>query len=100
MLITRAMKIFDKDHFQKEMKHLRKALKDNGYKYWLTSKVFHRAQHPTRTPNHNNLEVLQKVFLPYIEGVIDNISRTLRRKYIKALHHSLLLALFENYSDW
>ena len=71
-LITRALRVSDKDHIESEKEHLHNVFLSNGYNPAQIDKVFART-----TFHQNGLKISSneknvgdhKAFLPYIQGI-------------------------------
>jgi hypothetical protein len=83
-LVTRALKVSDKEHLEKVIEHLSKLFKDNGY----DNNQFKNIVVKTKGPRvrRNQEEIVgggMKISLPYIKGTIDKIAKILRRRNIR-----------------
>ena len=83
-LVTRALRISDKEHIKEEMDHLAKVFKNNGYSSRQFRKSVASANKPrkSRTKDKNEDTDRYKIFLPYIKGTIDRLARMLKRHKI------------------
>ena len=83
-LVTRALRISDKDHVKEEIDHLTKVFKYNGYSSEQIKKSIASAKRPRKkkTKDKNEDTDRRKIFLPYIRGTTDRLSRTLKRHKI------------------
>jgi hypothetical protein len=84
-LATRAIRISDEAHLDKEIDHLTKNFKNIGYKHKDIKNEINRALERTRdNPNvPRNQNPNRDAYLPYIQGVTDRIARVLSKKEIK-----------------
>jgi len=84
-LATRAIRISDETHLDKEIDHLTKTFKNIGYK----QKDIKNAIKKSLEITHNNPNAPKdqnpnkSAYLPYIQGVTDRIARVLSKKEIK-----------------
>jgi len=68
-LVTRALRIFDKEHIKEEIDHLEKKIGDNRYSDRQFRKIVASANKPKRSRTKDKDEdIINKVFLPYIKG--------------------------------
>ena len=83
-LVTRALRISDKDHIKEEIDHLTKFFKDNGYSSGQIRKSIASAKKPrkTRTEDKNEDTNRCRISLPYIKGTTNRLARTLKRHKI------------------
>ena len=90
-LATRAVRIADKEHINGELKHLRIALKNNGYDNNDITRAFKKAQDPkVRILDDVNESI---VVLPYIQGTTDRVAKILIKRKIKIIY------LFQTHSE-
>ena len=76
-LVTRALRIFDKEHIQEEIEHLGRVFRDNGYDDRQFRKIVHLASKPRRSKTKSKDEdIINKVFLPYIKVTTDRLAKT------------------------
>jgi len=80
-LSTRAFRIFDDEHLEEEKNHLLNVFKDNEYKKHHVIKAFQNSTKIPRNKEQTNNDV-SKVFLPYIQGTTDKLSRILKKKSV------------------
>jgi hypothetical protein len=84
-LATRAIRISDEAHLDKETDHLTKTFKNIGYKHKDIKNAINRALEKTHDkptiPKDQNPN--RDACLPYIQGVTDRIARVLSKKEIK-----------------
>ena len=87
-LITRALRVSDKDHIESEKEHLHGVFLSNGYSPTQINKYL------TRTKSHENKPKDSfkdkkvgdhKAFLPYIQGITDKIAKHLKKKNIDSM---------------
>jgi len=84
-LVVRALRISDEEHLEDEISHLTSIFLGIGYKEGEIRKVINRAKSVVVSKNRQDpQENIARVFLPYIKGVIDNISKVLGRSDIFA----------------
>ena len=79
-LVTRALRISDKEHIKEEIDHLAKVFKNNGYSSRQFRNSLASANKPrkSRTKDKNEDTDRNKIFLPYIKGTIDRLAKTLK----------------------
>ena len=84
ILAIRALRISDSKHLDEEKKHLVLVFKSIGYKEKEIRMAIERGERRvvSQEPKSQDQPQCGKVFLPYIQGVIDKIARILRRKDI------------------
>ena len=86
-LTTRASRIADSEHMDKELDHLREAFIKNGYHRKIIENVIHQAR--KRKKSTHTVDI-PKISLPYIKGTTNQIARMLRKQDI---HVSILFLL-------
>jgi hypothetical protein len=81
-LATRAIRIFDEEHLDHEKYHLSNIFKSIGYKDKDIKNAMKKAieRKRNRPQSMNNHLPGMTSYLPYIQGVTDNISRVLSKK--------------------
>ena len=80
-LTIRAKRISDLAHLDRELEHLVKVFKDNGYNENLIRKTMKRSQEVRQERNQN--EIIKSIKLPYIQGTTNKIANILRKKRIR-----------------
>ena len=85
-LVTRALRILDKEHVKEEIDHLEKVFEENGYNGKQFRKIVASAN---KKKKRNTIEKesdnnVQKHFLLYIKGTTDKLAKTLKRNKIQA----------------
>jgi len=84
-LATRAIRISDETHLDKETDHLTRTFKNIGYKQKdiknAINKALERNRNTRSAPQEQNPN--RSAYLPYIQGVTDRIARILSKKEIK-----------------
>lgn len=98
-LATRAIRLCDQDHLEKEESHLASALKSNGYTTKEIKKAVQNAKQPPK-PN-NETKQIATAYLPYIKGTTDKISRIISKHNIKTVFkpHCILRNQFRSVKD-
>jgi hypothetical protein len=81
--VTRAIQISSPQFLEKEKSHLTKALVANGYSISQINKAFHSTHNSQSKNPPSSSPPLAHISLPYIQGIIDHISRILAKKNIK-----------------
>lgn len=71
------------ERLDEELKQLPLVLQRNGYMMRNIRRAFKRAQDFVIRNQHNEIESLKKVVIPYIQGTLDKITKVLRRKQIR-----------------
>ena len=84
-LVTKALRISDKEHIKEEIDHLEKVFEDNGYSGRQFRKVVASANKPKgcRMKENDKDININKVFLPYIKSTTDKLAKTLKRHKIQ-----------------
>jgi len=86
-LVHRAFIIFDKEHLQVELNHLKQALQKNGHDKKDISKIISKYTSKAISPNIQPLqdEMGKRIFsiLLYVKGTIDHIGRMLNKYNIQ-----------------
>ena len=84
-LTVRALRISDEEHLEEELSHLTSIFLGIGYKEREIRKAIKREKIVVMAKKHHDPKARGgRVFLPYIKGVTDNISRVLGRNDIIA----------------
>ena len=79
-IVTRALRISNKEHIKEEIDHLAKVFEDNRYNSRQFRKIVASANKPrkSRTKDKDeNIEV-NKIFIPYIKGTTDRLAKTVK----------------------
>ena len=89
-LATRAHRISDGDHIDQELEHLHQVFRMNGYDSKQIKKIISkikRNKNKIKNVNKNDQskEEGKKIFLPYIKGTTDKLSKTLGKRGFKVL---------------
>ena len=71
--------ITEEEDKETERKHVKKALKRCGHPNWTMNRK-------ERPKNKEKMETIKKISIPYVKGVSERISRTLRRYKIGTIH--------------
>jgi hypothetical protein len=91
-LATRAIRISDETHLDKETDHLTKTFRNIGYRQKDIKNAINKALEITHNnhiaPKEQNPN--RSAYLPYIQGVTDRISRILSKKEIKTSFEPLV----------
>ena len=83
-LVTRALRISDKEHIKEEIDHLNFFWGGNGYSDRQFMKIVASIDKPQRSRTKDKDEdIINKVFLPYIKGTTDRLAKTLKRHKIR-----------------
>jgi hypothetical protein len=84
-LATRAIRISDKEHFEKEKDHLSNIFRNIGYNNKDIKNAIKKAKEKMNiTPKPPDNQTPNNIaYLPFIQGVTDKISRVLNKKEIK-----------------
>ncbi|XP_053989899.1 uncharacterized protein LOC128882340, partial [Hylaeus volcanicus] len=85
-LMNRALRIAEPKHFKKEERHLKTALRKNGYGDNEIKKQFTKAKSNQRRDKvDENRPNKKKVIIPYIKGTTERIAKTLRKFDIETI---------------
>ena len=89
-LVTRALRISDKEHIQEEIDHLGRVFGDNRYSDRQFRKIVASANKPkrSRTKDKDEYIIVNKVFLPYIKGATDRLAKTLKNHKVQVFFTS------------
>ena len=84
-LVTRALRILDREHIKEEIDHLEKVFEENGYNGKQFRKIVassnkEKKEKKTIEKNDDNIH---RIFLPYIKGTTDKLAKTLKRNKIQ-----------------
>uniref|UniRef100_A0A6P7FX31 Uncharacterized protein LOC114331948 n=1 Tax=Diabrotica virgifera virgifera TaxID=50390 RepID=A0A6P7FX31_DIAVI len=100
-LVSRSIRLSDDNHRPSETNSIRQTLLQNGYHKTQINRSIKKHLNPIPS-NKENLQLDQpKIFLPFIKGVTDKISRTLTPLNIKTVFttHSKLCNLVRSVKD-
>ena len=86
-LVTRALRISDREHIKDEINHLERVFEDNGYSGKQFRKVVASVIKPRgcKTKDNDKDTNISKVSLPYIKGTTDKLAKTLKRHKIQVV---------------
>ena len=84
-LVTRELRISDKEYIKEEIYHLEKVTEENGY----NGKQFRKIVASTnkkkkKTIEKENDDNENKIFIPYIKGTTKKLAKTLKRNKIQS----------------
>ena len=82
-LVYRALTLCDEEHRNDEIKHIEKALKNNGYPSHLVQKAVKKQMRKQSEEEVVEDEHKGVTFMPFVKGVSDKICRLLNRAGIK-----------------
>lgn len=87
-LVYRALTLCDEEYRQDELKHIEKALNNNGYPSNLVQKAVKKQTGKQSEDQEIELEERHKgvTFMPYVRGVSDKICRLLNRAGVKTFY--------------
>jgi hypothetical protein len=78
-LATKSLKLFVRSHLEQERDHLLHVFKNNGYKKSQEKEII---QKTTTQPWNRDQDIIAKVILLYIQGMIDKIAKILKNNNI------------------
>ena len=83
-LVTRALRISDKEHIKEEIDHLEKVFEENGYNGKQFRKIVASANKEKKKKTiEKSDDNVQRIFLSYIKGTTDKLAKNLKRNKIQ-----------------
>ncbi len=84
-LVHRAFLLSDKESLENELKVVSGALLSNGYKNKDVQKCINKYRNPMPSVRKEPIEAIGTVFLPFVKGSTDKISRLFRKYNVKTV---------------